>query len=255
MSKTAIITGATSGIGAEYAKQLASLGYDLVITGRREEIIGKLADELKEKNNVKVDVVITELSEQDGVRKLIDFIAPIENIDMLINNAGFGLNKYFIRSDIDFQVRMNDVHTTASMKLIYAVLPKMIRQKHGNIINVASVAGMCPLVRDIVYCGSKAFLITFSEALYMEVMEKGIKIQALCPGFTHTDFHGKLELSRSDHKKMGKLNWMTSEEVVRYSLKRLKKNKVVCIPGFSNRLMVKATHLIPRSLYYKIIMK
>lgn len=255
MSKTAIITGATSGIGACYARELASQGFNLVITGRREDIISKLAAGLSEEYKIKADVVITELSEEEGVQKLVDFIAPIEDIEMLINNAGFGLNKYFIRSDINYQVRMNDLHTTATMKMIYAVLPKMIKQKHGYIINVASVAGMCPLVRDIVYCGSKAFLINFSEALYMEVMKKGIKVQALCPGFTHTDFHGKLELSRSDHKKMGKLNWMTSEEVVRYSLKRLKMNKVVCIPGFSNRLMVKATRLIPRSLYYKIIMK
>jgi len=255
MSKTAIITGATSGIGAEYAKQLAAQGYDLVVTGRREDIIREIADELSGKHHINVDVVITELSEAEGVQKLIDFIDPIEHIDMLINNAGFGLNKYFIRSDIDFQIRMNDVHTTASMKLIYAVLPKMISQEHGYIINVASIAGICPLVRDIVYCGSKAFLINFSEALHMEVINKGIKVQALCPGFTHTDFHGKLELSKSDHRKMRKLSWMSAEEVVRYSLKRLKKKKVVCIPGLANRLMVKAFRLTPRSLYYKMIMK
>ena len=255
MSKTVIITGATSGIGAEYAKQLASQGYNLVITGRREAIIGKLADELKEKFKVKVDVVITELSEAEGVQKLIDFIAQMEDINMLINNAGFGLNKYYIQSDINSQVRMNDVHTTATMKLIYAVLPKMTKQGCGSIINVASVAGICPLVKDIVYCGSKAFLINFSEALYMEVMKKGIKVQALCPGFTHTDFHGKLELSKVDYKKIDTLKWMSPEAVVVYSLKRLKKNKVVCIPGFTNRLIVKATRLIPRSLYYKIIMK
>ena len=150
---------------------------------------------------------------------------------------------------------MNNVHTTASMKMIYAVLPKMIRQGYGSIINVASVAGLCPLDKDIVYSGSKAFLINFSEALYMEVMKKGIKVQVLCPGYTHTDFHAKLELSEAEYKKNDTLKWMSAEEVVRYSLKRLKKNKVVCIPGFSNRLMVKVSRLIPRSLYYKIIVK
>ena len=255
MNKTAIITGATSGIGARYATELASQGYNLVLTGRREDIISKLAAELSEKYKIKADVVIAELSEEEGVQKLIDVTDPMDDIDILINNAGFGLNKYYMQSDINSHVRMNNVHTTASMKMIYAVLPKMIRQGYGSIINVASVAGLCPLDKDIVYSGSKAFLINFSEALYMEVMKKGIKVQVLCPGYTHTDFHAKLELSEAEYKKNDTLKWMSAEEVVRYSLKRLKKNKVVCIPGFSNRLMVKVSRLIPRSLYYKIIVK
>ena len=253
MSKTAIITGATSGIGAEYARQLASQGYNLVITGRRQEIIQKLADGLMDKYKIHVDVILAELSEPSEVQKLIDFIDSKNDIEILINNAGFGLNKYFTRSDIDSLIRMNDTHTNATIKIIYAVIPKMINQNHGSIINVASVGGILPLARDIVYSGSKAFLIRFSEALFMEVMKKNIKYLALCPGFTHTDLHGRFDMSEKDKKQLSKFKWMSPEEVVTYSLKCIKKNTVVCIPGFQNRLMVKFAQHLPKSLYYKIV--
>lgn len=253
MNKTAVITGATSGIGAEFARQLAEKGYDLIITGRREEVIGELAEKLKSRFKIKVDIILTELSEEAGVKKLIEHIQGIDNLELLINNAGFGLNKFFSRSDIEWQVKMNHVHTDASIRLIYAVLPQMIRQKKGYIINVASVAGLCPVVRDVVYCGSKAFLINFSRALDMEVKGQGVHIQALCPGFTRTDFHGKLNLSKADYKKIDKMKWMTADGVVSYSLKHLYGNKVVCIPGFMNRMVVRAAPFIPRALYYKMV--
>lgn len=253
MNRTAFITGATSGIGAEFARQLAEMGYDLVITGRREDVITGLASELETKYKVNVEIIFAELSEEAGIQKVINYINKIDSIDLLINNAGFGLNKFFTRSDIEWQVKMNHVHTDASIRLIHATLPKMIKQKSGYIINVASVAGLCPVVRDVVYCGSKAFLINFSKALDMEVKGQGIHIQALCPGFTRTDFHGKLNLSKADYKKINKMNWMAADKVVEYSLKHLYRNKVVCIPGFMNRMVVRLTPFIPRPLYYKIV--
>lgn len=141
------------------------------------------------------------------------------------------------------------------IKTISAVLPKMIQQGHGNIINVSSMGAILPIKKDAVYCGTKSFLNTFSESLYMEVRDKGIKVQALCPGFTKTDFHSKLKMNTSERENMEKFKLMSPDEVAEYSLESLKNNKVICIPGYGKRLIAKLVSILPRPIYYEMLKK
>ena len=131
----------------------------------------------------------------------------------------------------------------------------MIRQGRGSIINVSSMGALLPIKRDAVYCGTKSFLNTFSESLYMEVRDKGIKVQALCPGFTRTDFHSKLNMNTGEREQMEKFKQLSPDEVAAYSLKSLKKNSVICIPGSRKRRTAKLISLLPRTLYYDILKK
>ena len=257
MSRTAVITGATSGIGAVYARRLAVDGYDLVITGRRREIIQNLANNLVNQHNIKVDVIIAELSDDDDIQKVIDAIKAAENIDILINNAGYsGPFKEYIEVELQEYEQMIKVHQIVPMRLISAVVPQMIRRGGGTIINVASNAAYAPMPKFVVYGGTKAFSKYFSEGLYQELRGKGIKVQALCPGFIDTDF-SKAYLTEEYGKFISKIKnkMMSPEAVVDYSLKCLKGDKVICIPGAIPKVMAKILPSLPRNMYYKIAAK
>jgi short-subunit dehydrogenase len=180
-------------------------------------------------------------------------IGAIKNIDILVNNAGYSQYKEFSKADIGEDEKMVRTHISAVLGIIKTVVPKVVKQGSGGIINVSSLAAICSVPRDAVYCGTKAFLNGFSESLYMELKNKGIKVQALCPGFTRTDFHSKLNMSLSDKKKLDRFNRMSPDEVAEYSLKCLKKNKVICIPGARNRRLAGLASILPKSLYYRIV--
>jgi short-subunit dehydrogenase len=258
MSKTAVITGATSGIGAAFAKRLAAAGYDLIITGRKRELIEKLADELRKKHGVNIKVIIAELSNDNDIQKVIDTINAADNIDMLINNAGYsGYARNFIEVEPAHYEQMIKVHQVVPMRLVSVVAPKMIKQGKGTIINTSSIAAYNALPTAHVYGGTKSFLKIFSEGLYQELRAKGIKIQALCPGFTDTNF-AKDYMTEEEYTKLAsstKRIMMSPEAVVDYSLKRLKKNKVVCIPGLANKAICFTLPKLPRGLYYKLAAK
>jgi short-subunit dehydrogenase len=256
MSKTAVITGATSGIGAAYAKRLAADGYNLVITGRKKETIQKLADDLAKKHNVKVDVIIAELSNDAELQKLIDVVKARDDIEILINNAGYsGYLKHFNEVDIAEHEKMVKVHQIVPMRLISLVVPGMIKRGRGDIINVASIGAFMPIPTGTVYCGTKAFLKIYSQSLYYELKDKGIRVQVLCPGGTSTNF-SKDYWSKEEYEQMmskGKRMIGTSEMVVDYSLKSLKKNKIVCIPGMMNRVMSRFFPMLPKGMYYGLL--
>jgi short-subunit dehydrogenase len=258
MSKTAVITGATSGMGAEYARRLAAEHYDLIITGRRKEQIEKLAEDLRKQYGVGVNVVIAELSEDSDIKKLTDAVEATENIEILINNAGHsGYMKYFVDVESDHYERMIKVHQIVPMRLIKLVAPGMIKRGKGAIVNVSSIGAFSAMPEVHVYQATKAFLKMFSEGLYQELREKGIKVQALCPGFTDTNF-AKDYLAEDEYLKYtNKIKMMMAkpEKVVDYSLKRLKGNKVVCIPGLLNKFMVTIFSLLPRGMYYSMAKK
>jgi short-subunit dehydrogenase len=258
MSKTAVITGATSGIGAAYAKRLAAEGYDLILTGRRQEIIQNLADDLTGQYDVNVNVIIAELSDDDDIQKLIDAIKTSENIEILINNAGHsGYFKEFLEVDPSHYEQMIKVHQTVPIRLISIVAPKMVKRRKGTIINVASVAAFNPAPKFNVYASTKSFLKSFSEGLHQELKDKGIKVQALCPGLTETNFAKDYLTEEEFGKIIGSMKkiTMSPEAVVDCSLKHLKKKKVVCIPGTINKAMASFLAMIPRGLYYKISAK
>ncbi len=252
MNKKAVITGATSGIGASFAKKLASMGFDLVLTGRRKEIIETLADELSRHYQVEAQVILAELSDETALKKVVAAVKGMIGIEYLINNAGYGLNKNFYENDIESEEKMVKVHVLAPMELIRAAVPEMIKNGKGYIINVSSVAAFMSLPRNASYCGSKSFMTLFTESIHMELMNKGIRVQSLCPGFTRTDFHEKMKMDQKEWERLQVFNWMKPDEVVEYSLKCLRKKRVVCIPGFWNRVTVKLIRMIPRALYYKV---
>jgi len=253
MTKTAVITGATSGIGAAYAKRLAADGYDLILTGRRREIIQKLADELTDKHKIKVKVIIAELSDDNDIEKVIDAITSADNVEVLINNAGFSPDeKHFMGMEFRDVERMIKVHQIVPVRLAYAVVPKMEIRSKGTIINVSSVGAFLPSPKIIIYGATKAFLKVFSESLYMDLRRKGIKVQVLCPRLTKTDFHR--EFSQERYKMISsKYHWMTADEVVDYSLRCLKRNKgPICIPGIRGKLYSAIVPALPKSIYYRI---
>jgi short-subunit dehydrogenase len=249
----AIITGATSGIGAAFAKRFAGEGYDLIITGRRKEKIHALADELGKTFNINVDVVIAELSNPDKVDALAQKIRNTSNLCILVNNAGFATRGYFWEEDINGQENMVKVHILATIKLTHAAIPNMVAQGRGTIISLSSLGAFAPVPGNATYSGTKAFLSTFTESLHLELVGTGVKVQALCPGFTRTDFHERMGIDKSNLKDKGVMKWMSAEEVVEISLEYLEKNKVICIPGFWNKVLSLLPVILPHSLYYKMV--
>lgn len=250
----ALITGASSGIGAEFARQLAAAGYNLVLTARREEKLTAFAAELRATYNITTEVIAADLAQSDDVAQLEARIAAL-NLAVLINNAGFGTTGGLAASDLDSQMGMLDVHIMAPMRLCRAALSGMTERGGGIIINVSSISAFFPSPGDVNYPASKAYLNVFSQALQAEVLESGIIVQALCPGFTVTEFHDTEMMTEFDRKKVPSVLWMTAEDVVSTSLHSLDPNHVICIPGRRYQLMVGATQSGPTSFILKIARK
>lgn len=249
----AVITGATSGIGAEYARRYAEMGYDLLLTGRREEKINILSKDLLSAFGISVEYVLLELSETEAVAAFARRLAGDKRISVLINNAGFGVGENFSDADFHSLVRMIRVHIDASLQFTQAVLPTFRMKQEGTLIYLSSLAGFLPLPGSAVYTGSKAFLRYFGESLFMELAGSGIKVQVLCPGFTRTDFHREMDIG-PDKEKGRSLPWMTPKRVVETSLKQLTKNKKpICIPGFPNKILSRLHGIFPKGLYYRVL--
>ncbi len=238
--KAAVITGATSGIGAAFAKKFASQNYNLIITGRREEKIKAFAHKLMEKYNVTVEVIIVELSDHNALNMLVKKIQDMKNLDILVNNAGFTKRSKFSEENISAHEDIITTHCIATMKLTYAALPNMIANRKGAIINVSSIMGFFPFYMQPMYTATKAFVGIFTESLNLELKGTGVKAQALCPGLTYSDLHEKLGLDVEKLAQKKVWLWrppMKPEAVVKKSLKCLEKNKVLCIPGVTNKLI------------------
>ena len=250
--KTALITGATSGIGKEFAYNFARRGYNLIITGRRKHEISLVASRLRNKYHVRVDVIIADLSVRNDLHRLLKIIEKKRNIEVLVNNAGYGLSEKFAEDQINNQLKMLKVHVTAPLLIIHKVLPQMIRQGKGSIINVTSLAAYAPDSGNTMYTSTKSFLTNFTESLFMDLNRYGIRVQCLCPGFARTDFHNKLN-SKKELANNHFINWMDPSDVVKYSLHSLETGKIICIPGMANRMIVGLISMLPRRLYYFLI--
>lgn len=220
----ALITGASSGIGATFAKHLANMGYDLILVARREARLQQLADEL----DVDVQIVVADLTVDEDVAQVETVIASHDDIAFLVNNAGFGNVAYFADANLDTHISMIDLHVKTSIRLMYAVIPQMKQAHTGAIINVASIGGLIPMPTSATYNATKAFLVSFSESLAMEVAEFGIVVQALCPGFTYTEIW---ETAGFDDRGVPKIAWMSSDEVVIASLRAIPKKQHRVTPG------------------------
>jgi short-subunit dehydrogenase len=230
--KTALITGASAGLGAQYARELAAAGTSLILVARRPDRLEELARDLRSKHGVKAEVVQADLSTSEGLATVEGRIASNPTLDLLINDAGFGGRTGFVKGETADHLNMVRVHIDATVRLTRAALPGMIDRGRGAVINVSSIAAFSPF-SGAMYSGTKAFLVMFSENLQAEVRRKGIVVQALCPGMTHTEFHQVAEIDKSI---VPKPFWMTASEVVRISLGRLG-HGVVCVPGWKNKVI------------------
>lgn len=231
----ALITGASSGIGAEFARQLASQGFDLILIARRKEKLEELSKELQEEFSMSAEVFVGDLSNMDDNHKIISKIKEIDNLDVLINNAGYGINNTFLQIDISEHIDMINVHFTSAVMFCHAVIPSMMKRKRGVIINTSSTAAVHKSPMSVMYTSTKSALTVFSEVLQEKVKSANVHIQSLCPGFTYSEFHDTDSMRGFQRSWFPKESWMVSEEVVRLSLEAVKNGDVIFVPGNLNQ--------------------
>jgi len=234
MPSLALITGSTSGLGEEFAKQLAADGYDLLLVARRTELLDRQKVELEQQYGISVEVLSVDLADPAQLATLEQRITQLDQLEFLVNNAGFGFENKFPDTNIDLECQMVQVHAIAPLRLTYAALGPMIRRKKGSIINVASVAAYLYGPACAQYIATKAYLLSFSKCLQSDVRDYGIEVQALCPGFVRTGFHSTKLMAEERFKKMPGFLWLNKERVVRDSLKniRKKRRRTVYIPSW-----------------------
>jgi short-subunit dehydrogenase len=228
--KMAFITGASSGLGAEFAHQLAARNYNLVLTARRVDRLQQLTSELQSAFQIEVNYQPADLSKLTDINELVSTITSLPRLDLLVNNAGFGTVGRFYRVAPEKELAMLNVHMVAPVMLTRAALPGMLSRNQGGIINVSSMAGLVS-IRNVLYHSSKAFLVSFSEILHNELYGSHVYIQALCPGFISTEFHDTPEYTHFSRNSVPKFLWMTPTQVVSESLNSLPHGKLICTPG------------------------
>jgi short-subunit dehydrogenase len=234
--RLAVVTGASGSLGGEFARQLAAGGYHLVLTGRRKERLESLAAELRQLYGIDVDVLPADLAKIDQVRRLEDELLKLERIDLLINNAGFGLVGHFWQLDLEAQAEMLQVHDLASMRLTHAVLPGMVARRAGGVVQVSSLAAFLRRRNSVMYSATKSFLVAFSQALIDDLKGTGVRVQVLCPGFIVTEFHDPDEMKSFDRRRIPGLLWLRARDVVRESLTAIQQGSGLVIPGFWYKL-------------------
>ncbi|HOX70162.1 MAG TPA: SDR family oxidoreductase [Dokdonella sp.] len=250
----ALVTGASAGIGAAFARELAARGTNLVLTARRVERLENLAAELRSAHGIQVEVIPCDLADRDAARLLAEQIEQRRvAIDLLVNNAGYGVTGYFLSQPWSAQADFIQVLMTAPTELCHRLLPGMRERKHGRIINVASLAGHIPgSAGQTLYAGAKSYLIKFSQALHLEYGQDGVHTCALCPGFTWSEFHD-VTGSRALMSKLPGWLWMDAETVVRQGLDAVERGEAVYINGRINRAIKSMLKLMPDRLALHLI--
>lgn len=245
MEKVALVTGASAGLGIEFARQLSKRGHRLVLAARRKERLEALAAELGNARAVEID-----LSRPGAAGELIDNVRDAgETVDLLVNNAGFGLHGRFDKADPERLRQMVDLNCGALTELCRGVLPGMIEARSGAILNVASTAAFQPGPGMAVYFATKAYVLLLSEALHEEVRRSGVRVTALCPGPTRTEFG---EVAGFEGGGLLDRVSMDADNVVRQGLKALDRNRAVAITGVLNKVGAFSTRLVPRALVRKV---
>ena len=245
MTKVALITGASAGLGVEFARQLSARGYRLVLAARRKDRLESLAKEL---GNARA--VASDLSKKDAAAKLMaDVETAGEQVDLLVNNAGFGLIGRFAALDAKRLRQMIDLNVGALTDLCRAAAPGMIKRKSGGILNVASTAAFQPGPKMAVYFATKAYVLSFSEALHEELKGQGIKVSCLCPGPTRTEFG---EVAGFGGSGVFDRVAMDAPRVVSVGLAGLDRNRAVVVPGVINKITAASTRFAPRPVVRKI---
>ena len=245
MKKWALVTGATAGIGESFTRLLAQKGYNLVLVARDEVRLNERAKGLMDNFGADSVVLVADLATEAGCFKVEDFIKKNE-IEVLINNAGFGINKAFTMSDLDKEEEVLKVLVRTPMRLMHVVLPGMKERNSGTVINVSSVASF---IAGGAYSASKSYLTVLSESLHTELSATNIKVSALCPGFTRTEFHQR---GRMKMAGLPEFMWLNSDRLVAQAWKDAQSGKAVSIPGWQYKLLVGFITLVPRPLVRRV---
>ncbi|PWK10259.1 SDR family NAD(P)-dependent oxidoreductase [Tumebacillus permanentifrigoris] len=244
--QTALITGASSGIGEEFARRLAGMGMDLVLVARSQAKLEEMAATLSQKHGVKAHVVLADLSAEHAAKEVYRQTQALGlHIDYLINNAGFGSSGEFVHNDADQEHEQVMVNVTTVVDMIHAYLPAMVAKQSGAIVNVASLVAFQPVPNMAVYGATKAFVLSLSEALWEENQKYGVKVLGLCPGATATNF-----FDASGAPAFGKLR--TPQQVVSSALKGLEQNRSFVVDGAQNAFTTQLPRLLPRKLVAKM---
>lgn len=238
----AVITGASAGIGEAFARQLATAGFDLTLVARREERLRALAAELSAAHAIQVEVWPADLADEGDVVALGQRLAAADDLVLLVNNAGFGTRGEFIDVPLERTMAMIGVHVLATVALCRAVAPSMVARGRGAIINVSSIAAFFPSAGGANYGATKAYLNAFSQALAAELRGTGVAVQALCPGFTTTEFHDVGDYEAFDRGQIPAPLWMPAADVVAESLAALGSGRVIVVPGAKYRAIVAAAN-------------
>ncbi|WP_426564748.1 SDR family NAD(P)-dependent oxidoreductase [Angustibacter sp. McL0619] len=243
---TALVTGATAGIGHSFVRHLAADGYDLVLVARGQERLDEVAEEVRTVFGRKVETISADLTDRSDLQRVADRVGdPERPLDLLVNNAGFGLGHGFLRGDVAAQERLLDIHCRAVLVLSHAAAEVMAGRGQGAILNVSSVAGFAVMGT---YSAVKAWETTFSEALAAELGPRGVRVMALCPGFVRTEFH---ERGRINMSKLPEAGWLDVDDVVSAGLADLARGRVVSIPSKRFKTVSFLSRHAPRSLVRK----
>ena len=244
---TALVTGATAGIGAAYTELLAKAGFDLVLVARDLPRLNTVANNLKKSYKIKVETIKADLTKPIQLAKVEKRLAnAAKPIEVLINNAGFGIKDSFLDSELKREQELLDVLVTAPMRLTHAVLPLMVKRNSGIVVNVSSIASW---IAGGTYSSAKSYLTVFSEYLNNELKGTKVKVSALCPGFTRTEFHqrGKMRMTG-----LPNFMWLDANKLVAKSWSDAQKNKAVSVPGFQYKTLAIIAQYAPRPLVRKI---
>ena len=245
MAKTALVTGASSGLGTEFARQLAARGADLVLVARDREALERLAGSLRVSRGVAVEVLVADLVDPAGLDAVAERLSdPDRPVEVLVNNAGFGLDLDFAANDYADEERHLDLHVRATMRLCHAALQGMLARGHGRIVNVASVAAFLPRGT---YGAVKSWVVSFSRWANAAYAPRGVTVTAVCPGFTHTNFHERLGLPPGE-EGVPPFLWLDASTVVREALRASARGAAVSIPSLRYRALIGAARLVPAPL-------
>ncbi|MEZ2301986.1 MAG: SDR family NAD(P)-dependent oxidoreductase [Microcoleus sp.] len=253
---TALITGASSGIGAAFATELAQDQHNLILVARSADKLHQLAATLQEKFHIRAEVIVQDLTEHGAGTKVFEAVNQTDlTVDLLVNNAGFGDYGVFADRPLDKQLAMVQLNILALVELSHLFLQQMRQKKSGSIINVASIAAFQPMPYLSIYAATKAFVLSFTESLWAENKDLGIRVLCLCPGPTESDFFAVAEFPKSLASSSGQ-KLVSAEEVVRDALKALDKNESnVVTGGVPNQIIVNMPRFMPRELLVKSVAK
>ncbi|MCI3135406.1 SDR family NAD(P)-dependent oxidoreductase [Phenylobacterium aquaticum] len=245
--KLALVTGASAGIGAAFAKIYASHGYDVALTARRQDRLDRFADEIRLRHGVEVLTVAADLAEAGAPVQILEHLsAHGRHVDALVNNAGYGLPGSFAETKWEDQAAFLQVLLHAPTELAHRVLPGMVERRFGRIVNVASLAGLVPgSAGHTLYGAVKAYLVKFSQSLHLENLATGVHVTALCPGFTYSEFHDvngtRAQISSSTPDWL----WLGADEVAAAGYEAVEADRAVCVPGAPNKAIAGVAKILP----------